>query len=358
MKEGYEKKGGRVMRKNILRLFSMLLTSVFAFSVFPVMADGDLSEWAAAEVEEAVELGIVAENLQKDYSKNITREEFAVTAMMFVAYQNNMDFGDMQYLYINGDSLSKVSADEITLFDDLAETEYANYIMTAAAMGIVKGKGNNLFDPFSPITREEAAVMLSRVCTMYASDKPAPESEVADMADSDSISDWARDSVKKVCALNIMQGMPDGTFAPKNPYTREQCYATFVRLCKKSGIKSRFHGDNLCFWSYDELLGNVKGQPNYESIYSCENDFCSVEVGFASAFFSGRSGFWIVYKNGGRKDIMRQFGKISPYKFNKESFKFSDDGKILYCSWSNMTDGIEETREYVIDLEKASIAKS
>lgn len=225
-------------------------------------------------------------------------------------------------------------------------------------MGIVKGKGNNLFDPFSPITREEAAVMLSRVCTMYASDKPAPESEVADMADSDSISDWARDSVKKVCALNIMQGMPDGTFAPKNPYTREQCYATFVRLCKKAGIKSRFHGDNLCFWSYDELLGNIKGQPNYESIYSCENDFCSVEVGFASAFLSGRSGFWILYKNGGRKDIMGQFGKISPYKFNKESFKFSDDGKILYCSWSNMTNGIEETREYVIDLEKASIEKS
>ena len=218
------------MKKTFLSKVSMLLTSIFAFSVFPVLADGDMSEWAKAEIEEAVELGIVVENLQKDYSKNITREEFAVTAMMFVAYQNNMDFGDMQYLYINGGSLSKVSAYGITMFDDLADSEYANYIMTAA-MGIVKGKGNNLFDPFSPITREEAAVMLSRVCTMYASDKPAPESEVADMADSDSISDWARDSVKKVCALNIMQGMPDGTFAPKNPYTREQCYATFVRLC-------------------------------------------------------------------------------------------------------------------------------
>ena len=55
---------------------------------------------------------------------------------------------------------------------------------------------------------------------------------------------------------------------------------------------------------------------------------------------------------------MGQFEKINPYNFNKESFKFSDDGKILYCSWSNMTDGIEEKREYVIDLEKASIAKS
>ena len=98
--------------------------------------------------------------------------------MMFAAYQNNMDFDDMQYLYINVGSLSKVPADEITMFDDLADSEYANYIMTAAAMGIVKGKGNNLFDPFSPITREEAAVMLSRVCTMYASDKPAPESDM------------------------------------------------------------------------------------------------------------------------------------------------------------------------------------
>lgn len=342
------------------KIITALLLSLLTLTAAPVsfaLDDNDMSEWAAAEIEEAVELGIVAENLQKDYSKNITREEFAVTAMMFVAYQNNMDFGDMQFLYINGGILSKVSADEITMFDDLADSEYANYIMTAAAMGIVKGKGNNLFDPFSPITREEAAVMLSRVCTMYASDKPTPESEVADIADSDSVSDWARDSVKKVCALNIMQGMPDGTFAPKNPYTREQCYATFVRLCKKAVIKSRCHGDKLCFWSYDELLGNVKGQPNYESIYSCENDFCSVEVGFASAFFSGRSGFWILYKNGGRKDLMGQFGKISPYNFNKESFKFSDDGKFLYCSWSDMTDGIEEKREYRIDLEKARVYK-
>lgn len=342
--------------KIITALLLSLLT-LTAASVSFALDDNDMSEWAAAEIEEAVELGIVAENLQKDYSKNITREEFAVTAMMFAAYQNNIDFDDMQYLYINGGSLSKVPADEITMFDDLADSEYANYIMTAAAMGIVKGKGNKLFDPFSPITREEAAVMLSRVCTMYASDKPAPESEVADMADSDSVSDWARDSVKKVCALNIMQGMPDGTFAPKNPYTREQCYATFVRLCKKAVIKSRCHGDKLCFWSYDELLGNVKGQPNYESIYSCENDFCSVEVGFASAFFSGRSGFWILYKNGGRKDLMGQFGKISPYNFNKESFKFSDDGKFLYCSWSDMTDGIEKKREYRIDLEKARVYK-
>lgn len=340
-----------------LLCFLMITAMILTTTLCAVNADNDMSEWAAAEIEEAVELGIVAENLQKDYSKNITREDFAVTAMMFVAYQNNMDFGDMQYLYINGGNLSKASADEITMFDDLADSEYANYIMTAAAMGIVKGKGNNLFDPFSPITREEAAVMLSRICTMYASDKPAPESEVADIADPDSVSDWAMDSVKKVYALNIMQGMPDGTFAPKNPYTREQCYATFVRLCKKSGIKSRYHGDNLCFWSYDELLGNVKGQPNYESIYHCENDFCSVEVGLASAFFSGRSGFWIVYKNGGRKDLMGQFGKISLYNFNKESFKFSDDGKFLYCSWSDMTDDIEEKREYRIDLEKATLEK-
>ena len=55
---------------------------------------------------------------------------------------------------------------------------------------------------------------------------------------------------------------------------------------------------------------------------------------------------------------MGQFGKISPYNFNKESFKFSDDGKFLYCSWSYMTDGIEEKREYRIDLEKATLEKT
>lgn len=345
------------MKKAFLCVLSLILINIIAFSAFTVNANSDVSEWAAAEIEEAVNLGIIAENLNKDYPKNITREEFAVTAMMFVAYQNNMSIDDMLYLYINGGELSKVSADEITMFDDLADSEYADYIVLAAAMGIVKGRENNLFDPFSPITREEAAVMLNRVYTMYADGKTVSESDSADIVDSDSISDWAKDSVKNVYSLSIMQGMPDGTFAPKNPYTREQCYATFVRLCKNAGIKSRYHGDNLCFWSYDELLGRVKGQANYENIYSSENDFCSVNIGFSQAFLSGNGSFWIVYKNGGRKNIMGQFGKINPKQFDKESFKFGDDGKSLYCSWSDMTDGIEQKQEYRIDLEKATVEK-
>ena len=113
-----------------LLCFLMITAMILTTTLCAVNADNDMSEWAAAEIEEAVELGIIAENLQKDYQKNITREEFAVTAMMFVAYQNNMDFVDMQYLYINGGSLSKVSADGITMFDDLADSEYGNYIMT------------------------------------------------------------------------------------------------------------------------------------------------------------------------------------------------------------------------------------
>ena len=47
----------------------MILTTTLC----AVNADNGMSEWAAAEIEEAVELGIVAEDLQKDYQKNMRR---------------------------------------------------------------------------------------------------------------------------------------------------------------------------------------------------------------------------------------------------------------------------------------------
>ena len=41
----------------------MITAMILTTTLCVVNADSDMSEWAAAEIEEAVELGIVAENL-------------------------------------------------------------------------------------------------------------------------------------------------------------------------------------------------------------------------------------------------------------------------------------------------------
>ena len=74
-----------------LLCFLMITAMILTTTLCAVNADNGMSEWAAAEIEEAVELGIVAENLQKDYQKNITREEFAVTAMIGTVFARALE---------------------------------------------------------------------------------------------------------------------------------------------------------------------------------------------------------------------------------------------------------------------------
>ena len=49
-------------------------------------------------------------------------------------------------------------------------------------------------------------------------------------ADNESIGDWAKEAVYQMYAAQIMTGMGDDMFAPKNGYTNEQSIATILRL--------------------------------------------------------------------------------------------------------------------------------
>lgn len=51
--------------------------------------------------------------------------------------------------------------------------------------------------------------------------------------DSQSISTWAIDDVKKVYTEGIMQGVSEKRFSPKSHYTKEQAIATLIRIKDK-----------------------------------------------------------------------------------------------------------------------------
>ena len=89
------------------------------------------------------------------------------------------------------------------------------------------GVGDNKFDPDAQLTREQAAVMLARLSD--AIDKPFPV-QAATFADNAQMSSWALESVGRVQAAGIMGGVGNNTFAPKDPYTREQSIITVMRM--------------------------------------------------------------------------------------------------------------------------------
>ena len=163
------------------------------------------SSWAVEQVNAAIAAGLVPQSLQSKYTQTITRAEFCALAVA---------------LY------EKYTGKEITKRKTFTDTKDVN-VEKAAAINVVSGIGNNLFDPNANLTREQAAAMLSRLAD--AIDKPLTK-QAATFADNTTISSWAIEAVGQVQTAGIMSGVGNNTFAPKDPYTREQSIITMIRL--------------------------------------------------------------------------------------------------------------------------------
>ncbi len=226
------------MKRTILLIMVFLL----AFTNIIVCAQTDISEWAKPEVSQAVKMGFVPNELQTDYTDNITRAEFAKMAVSYLAFMYQTDNYGMVKIYCDTKTLNEqklILEEELALaekaFTDCDELDvYYAYIMR-----IVKGKGDGIFDPNGLITREEAATMLMRTLFVYGGGlKHGPEiEEFEKYSDYDTISDWALSDVQYVWKLNIMKGVSETEFSPKTNYTKEQSVVTFLRLYNNYWIR-------------------------------------------------------------------------------------------------------------------------
>jgi hypothetical protein len=166
-------------------------------------------------VNEAISCGFVPAELQSDYRSNITRREFCVLATQL---------------------LKQILADDPELAglmdEDLGESPFTDVddpaVTWAYHLDIVNGVGDGRFNPDGQITRQEAATMLTNMAAnVFELDTGAAP---ASFGDADGIAGWAKDSVNFVHGCGVMSGVGNNTFAPLNPYTREQSFVTFLRM--------------------------------------------------------------------------------------------------------------------------------
>lgn len=168
------------------------------------------SLWAYEEVAEAVDKGLVPEELLSKFTQATTRAEYCALAVCL-------------YETVTGEVI------EITEEDVLPFTDVEDDVNIAKMykIGVVNGVGENRFAPNNILTREQAATMLSRLA--YAVGQPL-EASAPDFADNDKIFDYAYEAVGQVQAAGIMQGKENNLFDPKGSYTREQSILTMNRL--------------------------------------------------------------------------------------------------------------------------------
>lgn len=163
------------------------------------------SDWAHQGITSAIEHGLVPENLQNNYTQPATRAEFTALAVaLYEAATGRTIIGRARFVDTDDTNVEKM-----------------------AYLGVVSGIGEGRFNPDGQITREQAAVMLSRLATAIG--QPFPD-QVPTFVDIASLSAWAIDGVGQAQAAGVMGGVGDNRFAPQDTFTREQSIITILRM--------------------------------------------------------------------------------------------------------------------------------
>lgn len=176
------------------------------------------SSWAQAEVADAVQKGLVPEDVKVWWKDSCTRLEFC--RMLALTIQG-----------ITGSSVAESSAGTTAVgFSDCSEPD----VVAVAALGITKGIGNDRFAPYSFITREQAAVMLARTAAILKIQAAGMEIAYADIAQ---FPEWAVAEIEAVSSIlcgtdgiPLMQGSGNNLFSHKRYITVEQSAAALYRL--------------------------------------------------------------------------------------------------------------------------------
>ena len=122
------------------------------------------------------------------------------------------------------------SATEENSFADVETGRWSErYIAAAASNGIVSGIGDGKFAPESVVTRQDAAVMLKRICDKYGI---SLEGSAKAFADDAKIASYAAESVSLLSGAGVITGFEDGTFRPTSALTRAQAAKIIYGLIK------------------------------------------------------------------------------------------------------------------------------
>ncbi|GIO12174.1 hypothetical protein J19TS2_17290 [Cohnella xylanilytica] len=194
----------------------------FGYILNPLNNRNVPSDWAKSELEAAKALNLVPDELANSYKYNISRKDFSKLIVQFLTVKTGKSIDEL--LSENGKVLNTAT------FADSDDTD----ILAANALGIVSGKGNAKFAPYDNITRQEAAVILTRAARFL---NITPNITNLAFGDEAKIAGWAQESVAYIASLKdatnnstVMGGTEKNLFGPTSYYTKEQAIITVKRL--------------------------------------------------------------------------------------------------------------------------------
>lgn len=119
------------------------------------------------------------------------------------------------------------------VFTDIPNSAaYGDAVTWAYEAGVVNGATATTFDPEGTITREQIAAMMYRYA-QWAKDDTTALGSLSGFTDAASISSWAKDAMSWAVGQKLMDGMGNGTIAPRGTTTRAQTAAILMRFAEE-----------------------------------------------------------------------------------------------------------------------------
>ena len=211
------------------RTISIFLALLIALGVFPLwisavepldnpFEDVTESDWFWKEVLTVNEEGIMTGKSATvfDPKANISRAE-VVTALARFACVNVQGKGEL-----------------LTFTDTWPDEWYSDYVGWAYENGIVTGYTNGKFGPSDLITRQELAVVLSRMIAYLEANMPE-NPQINKFADSANIADWVAPHAETMRRAGLMKGDTNGNFNATNNASRAEVATIISRMLPHTG---------------------------------------------------------------------------------------------------------------------------
>ncbi len=178
----------------------------------PTFPDVLRGSWYYDHVEEAADRGLFGGDEKGRFNpqSNITRAEFV--QVLYNAIKPNYTLTQSQFSDVSTDAWCAAA------------------VNWAAESGVVAGKGDGLFAPNAPITREEMCVVLDNYVQKVL--KITPEYDGFLFADDSVIASWAKKGVYHAYAWGLVSGKGENTFDPRGNTLRCEAASVYVKFAK------------------------------------------------------------------------------------------------------------------------------
>lgn len=204
----------------VRKIMSILITIIMVLTIMiPINVQGMSKDYAGHWAEDTIQSWL-DDGYVTGYPDGSFKPDGPITRAEFVRIVNNLfDYTET----------SKMN------FTDVTEKDwYYHDVQKAFTAGYISGVSETLFSPNDLLTREQAAIIVSKIINLKGN---SSGSKI--FTDSDKISDWAKDYVSSAASLQLLKGYDDNSFKPKYPISRAEALI----------ILSRAIGENYLVWN-------------------------------------------------------------------------------------------------------------